>query len=304
MQRQTVLTSVSAGRDGFCRGCGYSLAGLDRARCPECGREFDPRDSRTFSRRGRRKVVWGWRFPGLLVLLMICGGGGFWWLRSEWQREQDEVHRIGGPGYGVNVEFAPIGPAMLHRTLGARYGHLCDRLIDLNLDMFRDDRLAEVNFQAFGFLKRLSVTHFRMRQDSELDHLGKATQVEELTFRYGNLRGLSLAFLARMPALRRLNIYCELDIDQYRQICALKELKALSIGEYNRGRSGLEYLHGLPALEELELRFDEVTDSELKPLKELKSLRVLDIGWMKLTPAQLAKLQEAMPGVLIRRRSG
>lgn len=32
---------------GRCRGCGYSLQGLPTARCPECGRDFDPNDPAT-----------------------------------------------------------------------------------------------------------------------------------------------------------------------------------------------------------------------------------------------------------------
>lgn len=32
----------------LCRGCGYELVGLDEARCPECGRGFDPGDRRSY----------------------------------------------------------------------------------------------------------------------------------------------------------------------------------------------------------------------------------------------------------------
>ena len=32
----------------YCRGCEYILDGLDRNRCPECGRTFDPDDLATF----------------------------------------------------------------------------------------------------------------------------------------------------------------------------------------------------------------------------------------------------------------
>jgi hypothetical protein len=33
--------------NGFCLGCGYALRGLSDSRCPECGRAFDPFDSKT-----------------------------------------------------------------------------------------------------------------------------------------------------------------------------------------------------------------------------------------------------------------
>ena len=32
----------------YCLGCRYPLRGLDRSRCPECGRAFDPADPATF----------------------------------------------------------------------------------------------------------------------------------------------------------------------------------------------------------------------------------------------------------------
>ena len=32
----------------YCRKCGYVLDGLDKNRCPECGREFDPNNQATY----------------------------------------------------------------------------------------------------------------------------------------------------------------------------------------------------------------------------------------------------------------
>src|SRR5689334_14789076 len=37
---------------GSCWECGYSLRGLAEARCPECGRRFDPADERTMNMGG------------------------------------------------------------------------------------------------------------------------------------------------------------------------------------------------------------------------------------------------------------
>jgi len=37
-------------RDAQCMGCGYALFGNESGRCPECGREFDPLDRKTFDR--------------------------------------------------------------------------------------------------------------------------------------------------------------------------------------------------------------------------------------------------------------
>ena len=99
--------------NGFCLGCGYALRGLSDARCPECGRTFDPFDGKTM------------RVPGLLhkpppkelpfsvamiiyaVIAAVVGAGGLlgasmgvtlmaliawavifgaWWGRKPWER--------------------------------------------------------------------------------------------------------------------------------------------------------------------------------------------------------------------------
>jgi hypothetical protein len=39
-----------------CRHCLYSLEGITKHRCPECGAEFDPLDPRTFSSSARRAL--------------------------------------------------------------------------------------------------------------------------------------------------------------------------------------------------------------------------------------------------------
>ena len=43
------MTEKSVQRPIWCRKCDYSLRGLDRSRCPECGAPFDIRDETTFS---------------------------------------------------------------------------------------------------------------------------------------------------------------------------------------------------------------------------------------------------------------
>ena len=45
-----VHTPVSIPESAFCRGCGYDLHGLDKLRCPECGRAFAPDDPRSYVR--------------------------------------------------------------------------------------------------------------------------------------------------------------------------------------------------------------------------------------------------------------
>jgi hypothetical protein len=46
-----------AGCHVFCRTCGYALVGSPSNRCPECGREFDPANPRTFLAHPRQSVL-------------------------------------------------------------------------------------------------------------------------------------------------------------------------------------------------------------------------------------------------------
>jgi hypothetical protein len=69
-----------------CIGCGYTLHGLPEARCPECGRTFDLRDSRTYTTKPPF-VRWRYWLPGFLLalvggsllLLFITLFAGFSW---------------------------------------------------------------------------------------------------------------------------------------------------------------------------------------------------------------------------------
>jgi ribosomal protein L32 len=71
-----------------CLECGYSLRGLGHHQCPECGRAFDPADTRTYSRLGivtyTRKLYRGEIVVGVFLLLFIgflmFGVAGFYLL--------------------------------------------------------------------------------------------------------------------------------------------------------------------------------------------------------------------------------
>jgi hypothetical protein len=68
------MTVQDEERVGSCWECGYSLRGLETARCPECGRKFDPRDEATMNmgRKVQRLVRWLMRPPGWPMRLLTA----------------------------------------------------------------------------------------------------------------------------------------------------------------------------------------------------------------------------------------
>jgi len=54
----------------YCKGCRYDLRGLEADRCPECGREFDPADARTYDRFSSR--LRGLAAPGIVARATIA----------------------------------------------------------------------------------------------------------------------------------------------------------------------------------------------------------------------------------------
>lgn len=60
-----------------CISCKYDLSRLAEHRCPECGREFDPNDSRTFTETGHSGPRL--RFLAILWMLAFVIGCGLGW---------------------------------------------------------------------------------------------------------------------------------------------------------------------------------------------------------------------------------
>lgn len=77
MTRGSALSheSLDLPRTAVCLDCEYPLRGLGRCVCPECGRAFDPADTRTYSRLGfvtfTRKLYRGELVVGMFLLLSI-----------------------------------------------------------------------------------------------------------------------------------------------------------------------------------------------------------------------------------------
>lgn len=59
----------------YCKSCSYPLNDLSEGKCPECGRSFDPAQSRTFRRRPPRRRL---TTVVLLTFILVVGGLTYW----------------------------------------------------------------------------------------------------------------------------------------------------------------------------------------------------------------------------------
>lgn len=104
-----LVSTEVAGAAGLCLGCGYRLRDLERNRCPECGRPFDPNDPWTMNM--------GERAPHLLRTLigpmdnrlpkMVTGAsfcilyGAAWFPIGGWLEVGGWIVLIAGTLYGI-----------------------------------------------------------------------------------------------------------------------------------------------------------------------------------------------------------
>ena len=99
----------------YCAGCEYDLRGLPESRCPECGRTFDPRDSRTFLHSPKLPKPLGLALAAYLIPLAI---GGLFWLTVRlpfacplWVRIRAVGSLMCGPALFAARDAAPlVGP--------------------------------------------------------------------------------------------------------------------------------------------------------------------------------------------------
>lgn len=101
----------------YCRRCGYDLRSRHESlRCPECGREFDPSNPRTFLHRPPRAYTrWLKRLGVVLLSVLLILSAGWGWLYWGWRSEQAVIGRLGP--YATRVK--PLGGQALQRRLGA-----------------------------------------------------------------------------------------------------------------------------------------------------------------------------------------
>ena len=236
----------------YCRGCGYSLAGLEANRCPECGRTFDPADRRTFDlnsdrhstrRKLRRLVILLIGLECIVVLPLSV---------LQWQRQAEERAVAYVTGRGGVVLRTPIGPHWLQTFLGSR-AYLLDRVdtVDFRLSTATPDTPLD--------LKRLY----------------PLTQLRFLRLGY-DMRTQDVAALTGFNRLEWLDISsCHIDDDALRQIAAIRHLRRLELGSDLVG-GGLVYLRAATSLKSIQ--FNTALGLWLRALRSVPNLDELQFS--------------------------
>ena len=84
----------------YCRGCSYPLNFLPENRCPECGRDFDPADPKTFKKLQRRPWLKWFTLLFAVVLFLVAIDVGHKqyraWQMRRFREARDVVRNIGG----------------------------------------------------------------------------------------------------------------------------------------------------------------------------------------------------------------
>ncbi len=272
----------------FCSKCGYALVYLERNRCPECGRDFDPRNRRSYLGTPHRPL-WKWLRRVVLALcvasiILIAPFAWSWWT---WRQNRRAV-----------AALESLSATVATRDVGGGWMKRAARLVHLNPHLF--ERVVRVEFTkplaadadlkslaALGDLEFFSaqgglgdsafammpVSHLRELHltsagitDVSKSHLADAKNLEVLDLSQSRLT--SLGKLRCAPRLREL---------WFAHACSSSDL----VGDLSQFAN----------LESLDLSNTGLSDDQASFVARLKHLRSLDVSNTLLTNAGLETLR-------------
>jgi hypothetical protein len=245
----------------WCKKCGYALDGLSEPRCPECGREFDPAQRRTY----RRKPPWSRLQVNIIrasvsILLAIVSQIVvlYWRPVLEWPARW-KISR--NPNLAIAKE-RPWAPTSYHtwyskwaKSLGLPFATTIEHVAAGALTT--DAELAAV--RGLGGLKLLEIGNNRIT-DAGLVHIQGLVELAVLDISGTNITDEGL-----------------------RRIRGLTNLQVLIVSGTHITDDGIAHLSGMKKLIRLGLSRTRVTDEGLKRIEDLNGLSYLFLSKGRVT---------------------
>ena len=285
-------SQITAEPPRYCRRCNYNLHGLTAPRCPECGREFDPTNPKTYrSRPARGWAHYAKRAAYALAVLLLLLVGIWGWFFWGWYDEQQALRALQVDPENVDhVQYTPILTYWPKEHLGPA-GFVLDRVTYFGASHDRNPP----DFTPLAKLTKLKLLDLESSSITDLAPLAELTELRFLGIRYTRVSDLSP--LARLTKLEQLYVG-HTAIKDLTPVAGLTELHQLSLPD--TAATDVTPLARLTKLTGLYLQGNRITD--FTPLAGLKTLRRLSVPDAGITAEQLVALQRALPDCKIERR--
>jgi hypothetical protein len=290
-------SSGSSDLSAYCKRCGYSLRGLEGGKCPECGREFDLSDRRSFARRPPRPWVLKWTRRVLLLVLCLSLGvasvpGWYWW---RWHSEQKLIEQLKRTGGRILVKRYPAQG--LENYLPERWAFLRDHAYDVRVHRLSAEQMDGINVRWLSQVEWLEFWDCHV-DDKVLAQFAGFKKLEHLNVFENPLNGSGFEHAA-CGGLSSLDLRgTHVNDGALAHLAKLTSLRTLDLRFTGVTDAGMEEVAKLPSLKLLDLEGTAVSDAGLLKLRGMSSLRWIRVEHTKITREGMAKLKAALPTVI------